>query len=66
MQLAEARLGRPLEDVISELYVDRGLMQREVAAHLDIDTGTLSRWMRELGIDARPKGRGSAAAIETA
>lgn len=56
------RLGRPLEDVITQLYVDHGLMQREVASQLGIDTGTLSRWMRELGIVARPKGRGSAAA----
>lgn len=64
MQLVEARLGRPLEDVIRELYVDQGRMQREVAKTLGIDTGTLSRWMRELGIDARPKGRGSAAALQ--
>lgn len=70
MLLAEARLGRPLEDVITELYVDQGLMQREVADRLGIDTSTVSEWMTRLGIDARSRGNGSiaeaGAAIEAA
>lgn len=64
MELAEVRLGRPLEVFIREEYVSKGRMQREVAAELGIDTSTLSHWMRTLGIDARPKGRGSAAALQ--
>jgi transposase-like protein len=63
MELAEVRLGSPLKAWIHQEYVVKGRMQREVAADLGIDTSTLSHWMRNLGIDARPKGRGSAAAL---
>lgn len=63
MKLAELRIGRPLADFIRAEYIDKGRMSREVAGDLGIDTSTLSRWMRELGIPARPKGRGSAAAL---
>lgn len=64
MQLAELKVKRPLADFIRDEYVEKGRMSREVAGDLGIDTSTLSRWMRELGIDARPKGRGSAAALQ--
>lgn len=66
MQLAEERLGRPLGDVLRELYVDQGLMQREVAEKLGIDTSTVSEWLARLGIASRPKGRGSIAAADAA
>lgn len=62
MLLVEARLGRPVEDVIREVY-DAGGMQKDVAEALGIDVSTVSRWMQFLEIDARPKGNGSAAAI---
>lgn len=60
MQLVEARLGRPIEDVIREIY-DAGGMQREVAEALGIDVSTVSQWMARLGIPARSRGRGSLA-----
>ncbi len=63
MQLVEARLGRPVEDVIREVY-DAGGMQKDVANALGIEVSTVSRWMAYLGIDARPKGNGSLAALE--
>jgi transposase-like protein len=66
MLLIEARRGRSIESDIVDLYIRRGLMQEQVAAELGIDSSTLSRWMRELGIDARPRGRGSVAAFEAA
>jgi len=62
MQLVEARLGRPVEDVISEVY-GRGGMQRDVAEVLGVEVSTVSRWMKELGIVARPTGAGSKAAL---
>jgi DNA-binding MarR family transcriptional regulator len=62
MQLVELRLGRPLEDVIREVY-ESGGMQRDVAEVLGIDVSTVSRWMRELGIAARRRGNGSAAQL---
>lgn len=61
MLLAEARLGRPLEEVIGDLYVVQGKMQREVAEALGVDTSTVSEWMVRLGIDARSRGAGSIA-----
>lgn len=63
MKLVEARLGRPIEDVIREIY-DAGGFQRDVAERLDVDVSTVSRWMEILEIDARPKGNGSLAALE--
>lgn len=69
MLLAEAKLGRPIEVVLRELYVDQGLMQREVAAELTsltrrarpYDTSTISDWLARCDIDARSRGRGSIA-----
>ena len=66
MKLAEIRVKRPLADYIRDEYVTKGRMQREIAADLGTDTSTLSRWMRELGIQARPKGTGSIAARDAA
>lgn len=64
MLLVEARLGRPIEDVIREIY-DGGGFQRDVATALGVDGSTVSRWMDILKIDARPKGNGSLAALES-
>lgn len=62
MLLVEARLGRPVEEVIREVY-DAGGMQKDVAEALGIEGSTVSRWMKDLGIEARPRGNGSAAAV---
>lgn len=53
MQLVEAREGRPLEDLIDELYVRGGLTQQQVADRLGITNSALSRWMSALGIPTR-------------
>lgn len=53
MQVMEARLGRPLEDVLRSLYHDEGLTLAQVADRLDVNVGTVSRWMASLGIPAR-------------
>lgn len=57
MQVTEARLGRPLEEVLRELYVDRGMTQKQVGVELGVDASTVNRWMRELGIEARFPGQ---------
>lgn len=64
MLLVEARLGRPIEVVIREIY-DAGGFQRDVAEALGVDGSTVSRWMEILQIEARPKGNGSLAALES-
>lgn len=53
MQLVEHRLGRPLADVLQELYVDEGLTVKQVAARIGVSSASVSRWMAELGIEAR-------------
>lgn len=57
MRAIEERTGRPIEDVIRELYVERGMTMRAAAAELGIATGALSRWMVALDIPARGKGK---------
>ena len=41
MQIIEHRLGRPLEDVLRDLYVDQGMTVKQVAAQLGVDESTL-------------------------
>lgn len=61
MQLVEHRLGRPLEDVLTELYVDQGMTVKQVATELGVSGASVSRWMSELGIAARYIGSKKAA-----
>lgn len=56
MQLLQARLGRPLEDVVTDLYITKGMTLAEVATELEVGESTLSRWLTQLGIEARRPG----------
>lgn len=56
MRMVETQQGRPLEELITELYDQQGLTQKQVAARLGISEGALSRWMVTLGIPARSTG----------
>lgn len=56
MQVLQAELGRPLEDVIRERYVDEGATLQELADELGVGESTLSRWLTQLGIQARRQG----------
>jgi DNA-binding transcriptional regulator LsrR (DeoR family) len=58
MQRAEHLLGQPLEIWLASRY-EAGATQAEIASELKIDTGTVSRWMSQLGIEAQygPKKR---------
>lgn len=51
----EARLGRPIEDYLRERYLTAG--QVEIASELGVSNATVSRWMRELGIEPRLPGQ---------
>lgn len=53
MTQVERRIGRPLEDAIRELYIDRGMTQAQVAHEIGVEASTISRWMKDLGIEAR-------------
>lgn len=63
MQLMERRTGVPLEETLRKLYHEQGMTLAEVAGVLGVTSGTVSRWMGALGIEARfPGQRGSEAA----
>lgn len=55
MQVIEHRLGRPIEDYIREQYA-AGATQLEIANDLGLSFTTVSRWMAQLGIEARLTG----------
>lgn len=57
MQEMEHQTGRDLTEMLQDLYHARRLTQRQIADELGIDTSTVTRWMRALGIRARREGR---------
>lgn len=57
MQDIEARLGRPMGDILRELYVERGLTVESVGAELGITKGAVSRWLERFDIPARRPGQ---------
>lgn len=58
-QVVEVRYGRPVGDVIRELY-GAGRSQSEVASELGISRQTLALWMAREGIAVRTSTRGVA------
>lgn len=53
MQIIEHRLGRPLDEVLRELYVEKGMTVKQVAAELGVSIASVSTWMARFGIEAR-------------
>lgn len=49
--LVQLRTGRPVDEVLRDLYVERGLSQVEVAAELGITRNTVAMWLREFRIE---------------
>lgn len=62
MQLIEARLKRPIDQILRELYLDRGLTVREVGEELGVTGGVISEWLVRCGIRARKTGQKASAA----
>lgn len=56
MQRIEARLGKPMGQILRELYVDRGLTVAQVGGELGISKGAVSRWLERFSIDRRRPG----------
>lgn len=55
MLAVERRIERSLEEFLAERY--QAKTQRQIAAELGLDVSTVSRWMRELDIEARFPGQ---------
>ncbi len=52
-QLLEAQHGRDLAGLVREWYEADGMSQAEIALRLGLDSSTISRWMRQWGIQLR-------------
>lgn len=53
MQVAEHRIGEPVEPALRRLYVVEGKTQAEVAEALGVTRRTVIRWMQDFGIESR-------------
>lgn len=64
MRQVEERIGQPLRLYLLDAYLVRELSMVAIGRELGVDKGTVSRWMRALGIPPRYvgyNGRGRAA-----
>jgi transposase len=53
MQVVEQKLGRPLEEYLTEQYTRAGRSTYEIGEELDVHPSTVTRWMQLLHIKAR-------------
>ena len=53
MEVVQRRAGRPIADLLEDLYVSRELTLAEVGVELGVDAATVSRWLRRHGIQTR-------------
>ena len=56
MQSIEAERGKPMDEILRDLYVTRGLTVEGVGADLGITKGAASRWLERFGIEIRRQG----------
>jgi predicted transcriptional regulator len=54
-QLVTLRAGKPVEEVLRDLYVEQGLSQEDIAQLLGITRMTVAMWLREFGISAEDR-----------
>lgn len=50
-ELVTLRTGRPVDQVLRDMYLERRLSQAEIAAELGITRVTVAMWLREFGIE---------------
>jgi hypothetical protein len=54
MQRIEAREGRPMDELLRELYLEQEQTVDQIAARFGLTKGAISRWLTTFGIEARP------------
>lgn len=54
--LVQLRTGREVEEVLRELFLERGYSDREIAEAIGVSRVTVNKWRKEYGIraDDRP------------
>lgn len=57
MRRIEARIGRPIEDELTDRYLRQGQTLAEIGAALGVSEATVSRWLHRVGIEARFPGQ---------
>ena len=50
MRQVEERIGQSLVIYLQDAYNDRGLSMVQIGREIGVDKGTVSRWMKQLGI----------------
>lgn len=50
-RLVQLRTGRPIEEHLRELYIDKRLTDQEIADAWGVHRMTVAAWRREFGID---------------
>lgn len=63
MQDIEHDRGKPMDEILRELYIEKGLKLEEVGAELGITAGAASEWLARFGIPARKRGTRSRTAV---
>lgn len=56
MQRIEFARGKPMDEILRELYVDRGLTVEQVGSELGITKGAVSHWLARFSIPTRRPG----------
>jgi len=57
MQAIEAREGRPMGEILRDLYVTRSLTLEQVGVELGVTKGAVHRWLERFGIPTRRGGQ---------
>jgi hypothetical protein len=59
MQRIEAAWGRPIAEILADLYVTQQLTVEQVGVKLGVTKGAASRWLDRFGIEIRPRAKAS-------
>lgn len=53
MKWVELNTGKSIEDLLHELYIEKGMSIREIAQELNMHYHTVNKWLKLIGIEMR-------------